>query len=60
MQTQGSAPPLFLIHELRANVIGYNELVTHLNREQRYMASSARVRIQGPGACGWIISRRIS
>jgi acyl transferase domain-containing protein/thioesterase domain-containing protein len=34
MQIQGSGPPLFLIHALGGRVIGYNDLVKYLRREQ--------------------------
>ena len=34
MQTQGSEPPLLLIHALGGRVIGYNDLLRHLKRTQ--------------------------
>jgi acyl transferase domain-containing protein/thioesterase domain-containing protein/acyl carrier protein len=34
MQREGSGPPLFLVHALGGRVIGYNDLLRHLNRNQ--------------------------
>jgi acyl transferase domain-containing protein/thioesterase domain-containing protein len=34
IRTQNVGPPLFLIHALGGRIIGYNDLLTHLNRKQ--------------------------